>query len=170
MVNAEKHEAKSVKSTALSKAEMMGLRPLDRERYIEKLLLEVMDNGKYWTVREIVESTTLSRPTVMRHIQKLQSNRQIVAEERLLGAMRITFYRGLGKIQNKTQSQSKFSGNQNYVFFTLDSGEESSICVQQREKDEFGLENVKGAIAINYDDFQQFIKELNTFGAKVIQK
>lgn len=156
--------------TMLSKAEVIAMRPADRERYVQRLLIDILSDGKEYTVRDIMQKTSLARPTVTLHLQQLESQQQIAAEVKNLGAMRVRFYKRHGQIENKTESKSKFSGNTNYAFFTLDSERQHSVCIQQKEKDEFGTEKVKGAIAINFNDFPQFIKELNTYGVKVISK
>ena len=156
--------------TLLSKPEMMALNPVDRNRYVRKLILELVSNNKEWSVREIAEKTDLTRNTITKHLQQLVSEQQMVSEEKTLGAFRIMSYKKAGQIKNKVEAQSKFVGNLNYVFFTIDSKEKSSICIQQREKDEFGSENVKGAIAIDFDNFENFLKELHAFGAKIIRK
>ncbi len=158
------------KTGLLTKAEMMALNPVDRDRYVRKLISEIVSDGKDWTVRQIAERTGLARNTVVKHLQELVNQQQIASLERNLGAFRIRIYRKLGQIQHKTQTESDFSGNVKFTFFSLDSDDEHSICIQQRQKDEFGVETVKGAIAVDFDNFEQFLKELHAFAAKVIRK
>jgi DNA-binding transcriptional ArsR family regulator len=163
-------ESSLPRQVMLSKAEVMALRPADRERYVQRLLLEILSDGKEYTVRDIIQKTSLARPTVTLHLQGLESNQQIVSNIKNLGAMRVRFYSKQAQMVNKTESKFKSSRNTNFVFFTLDSERQRSICIQEREKDEFGIEKVKGAITVNFEDFQQFVKDLNTYGLKVITK
>ncbi len=160
----------SIGKLNLSKAEMMKLYPTERDRYVRDLINYVLSDGKEWTVREIAKKTDLSRNTITKHLQDMRKEQAIISEEKSLGALRIVLYRKAGNLQNKTEIRKKFGGDNDYVFFTLDSDDDHSVCIQQRQKDDLDIEKVKGAITVDFDDFEQFLKELHSFGAKVIQK
>ena len=155
-------------SVVISKPELMGMKPIARSRRVQELILMLLSDKKPRTTREIVEQTGLSRITVSKHLQGLVSGQQVSAQERNLGDLSVIYYNSIGQ-SNTKETESRFSANVNYVFFTLESEEEPSICIQQREKDEYGIEKVKGAIAINFDNFEKFLRELHAYGAKVIQ-
>jgi hypothetical protein len=154
----------------LSREEINAMRPIDRERYVQDIILDVFEQSKPWTIREIVLKTGLARPTVTKHLHRLVDTQQIVSETKKFGSFSVTNYKKTGIIENRKELQQKFSGTWNYTFFTIDTEEDHSICIQQKEKDELGAEKVKGAIVVNFDDFELFIKELHTYAAKVIQK
>jgi hypothetical protein len=154
----------------LSTPEMMALNPTSRDRYVRELVLQTVTEDKDWTITDIARKSGLSRNTVMKHLIQLSAEQRIVYEEKNLGAFRVRAYRKAGDIQNKVDAKGKYSGKLNYVFFTVDTDDKKSVIVQQREKDDFGIENVKGAIAISFDDFDIFLKEFHAFGAKIINR
>jgi hypothetical protein len=154
----------------LSKEEVNGMKPVERERYVQDVLLGIFEGDKIWTIREIIEKTALARPTVTKHLHRLVDTQQISSDTKMLGNFSVTYYKKSGNIDNKKELQRKFSGPSNYVFFTIDTDDEHSICIQQKDKDDFGIEKVKGAIVVSFEDFELFLKELHAYAAKVIQK
>lgn len=154
----------------LSKPEMMSLNPATRDRYVHDLVFKTLPEDKELTIRDVVRSTGLSRSTVLKHLQQLLSEQQIVSEEENLGAFRIRKFRRTGQVKNKTEAKTPFVGKWNYVFFMMDTGDGWSVVVQQREKDEVGIEHVRGAIAVDFDDLHNFLKELTSFVNKVAHR
>jgi hypothetical protein len=154
----------------MSKPEMMALSPTSRDKYVHDLIYQVIPTDRDWTIRDITRETTLSRNTVIKHLQQLVSEQRLVSTDENLGAFRIRKFRRAGEIMNKTEAKSAFAGRRNYIFFTIDSGDSSSAVVQQREKDELGIDQVKGAIAVDFDDLHSFIKEFASFVNKVARK
>lgn len=155
--------------TRLTAEEMRGLRPRERGRYVQDLILGSLDESKPYSLSEIVDRTGLARPTVSRHLDALASRQQVKRAEQRLGRMTVSFYTRMGRVSCR-EDLSRTSGESSYSFFVLEDGDEQSVCIQQKGGDEYGAPVVKGAVTVRFDDLQQFIRELHTYGARVIAK
>ncbi len=159
-----------VKDKLLTTHERMALRPDERARYVQKVLMDVLSVEKDLTLSEIVEKTGLARPTLTKHLELLSAKQLIKKEERELGRNKIAFYKKVGKVLENNEHIFEADENIRYSFFTIENDEGKAVCIQQKEEDEYKASSVKGTIVIKYESVQQFVKELNTFAAKVIKK
>ena len=155
-------------SSPLSKTEMMALNPARRDRYVHDLVWQAVSEEKAMTLKDIAKATDLTRPTILKHLQGLVNEQRVISEEQRLGDIRIMTFRRAGQIK-KSGARRDFIGRRNYAILTIDSGDSQSVIVQQREKDEFGNEHVKGAIAVDFSDLKSFLKELFAFGNRAVQ-
>ena len=153
----------------LTNAELRGLRPKERGRYVQNLILSTLSEQKHYALSELVEKTGLARPTITKHLDALVSTQQVLKEETWLGRMRIAFYKRTGTIGKKEEIKSENSESL-YSFFVLDNGDDQSICIQQKMEDEYANPVVKGAITIRFSDLKSFIIELHAYGARVVSK
>ena len=156
--------------TILSPIELRTLQPKERSRYVQKFIVSVLSKSDDLTPSEIMEKTGLSRPTVVRHLDALVSRQQVLKRERGMGRMHIGFYRLAGFFERKEEFRSTKDDSLVFSFFVLESDDTSSICIQQKEEDEYRNSQVKGAIIIPFDDVKSFITYLNTYSARVIAK
>jgi hypothetical protein len=154
----------------LTNGEVQALRPEERARYVHKLILDVLDVRKDKTLSEVIEASGVARPTVTKHLGLLVALQQVKKEERGLGRNKISFYKKVGNVLENNEHIFEGDGNIRYSFFTIESDEGKAICIQQKEEDEYKASSVRGTIVIKYDNVQQFVKELNTFAARVIKK
>lgn len=159
-----------VKDKLLTTHERMALRPDERARYVQRILLETLLSSKNMTLSEIVEKTGMARPTITKHLELLAAKQQIRKDERELGRNKISFYKKVGNVLEHNDFSFNAEEGTKYSFFVLEEDEGKSICVQQKEEDEYKSSSVKGTIVIKYDHVQQFVKELNTFAARMIRK
>jgi hypothetical protein len=148
---------------------MMALHPTRRQKYVHDLVWQSVSEDKPMTLKQIVASTELTRPTVLKHLQGLVNEQRVISEEERLGDIRLMTFRRAGKMR-KGGATAEFIGKRNYGFFTIDSGDSRSVIIQQREKDEMGNVQVEGGIAIDFDDLKNFLKELFTFGNEVVSR
>lgn len=155
--------------TILTTEELKGLRPRERGRYVQNLILSTLDEKKEYALSEIIEKTGLARQTITKHMDALVSTQQVLKEERQLGRMQIAFYKRAGSVKKKEEmiSQDKES---TFSFFVLDNGDDKSVCIQQKIEDEYRNPIVKGAITVKFNDLQSFITELHAYGARVVDK
>ena len=160
---------KNITKSILTTEELKGLRPRERGRYVQNLILNTLDEKKNYALSEIVEKTGLARPTITKHVDALVSTQQVFKEERQLGRMQIAFYKRTGLIKKKEEVKSK-DNESTFSFFVLDNGDEQSVCIQQKTEDEYRNPIVKGAITIKFVDLQSFITELHAYGARVVDK
>ena len=160
---------KDVTQTILTNEELKGLRPRERGRYVQNLILNTLDEKKDFALSEIIEKTGLARATITKHLDTLVSTQQVIKEERQLGRMQIAFYRRIGTVNKKEEIKSK-DNESTFSFFVLDNGENKSICIQQKEVDEYNNPIVKGAVTVKFDDLQSFITEFHAYGARVVDK
>lgn len=156
--------------TILSPEELNGLKPRERSRYVQKLILNVLSKNQDLTLSEIMDKTGLSRVTVSRHLDSLVSSQQVLKKERGMGRIKIGFYKLAGSIVKKEEFRSEKEESLLFSFFVLDNGDSNSICIQQKEEDEYRNSKVKGAITIPFDDIKSFITYFNTYSARVVSK
>ncbi len=154
----------------LSTKELISMRPRDRERYVQNIILNALDKLEGMTQSDIIQKTALSRTTVTKHLEKLVAFQQIVKETKTVGKVSVSVYKRIVASEGQKNNSEQFSGSSKYVFFPIDIEDDHWICIQQIETDNYGEEKVKGAISINFDDFERFLKELHSYCAKVIGK
>src|SRR5437867_8753052 len=95
----------------LTHEEINAMRPAERERYVQGLILDIFEKDGPWTIREIIQKTGLARPTVTKHLHRLVDTQQITSETKTFGSFRVTHYKKAGNIESKKEIQKKFSGN-----------------------------------------------------------
>lgn len=156
--------------TILSPDELNGLKPRERSRYVQNLILNILSKSQDLTLSEIMEKTGISRVTVARHLDSLVSSQQVLKKERGMGRIQIGFYKLAGSFEKKEEFRSQNTDSLFFSFFVLENGDTDSICIQQKEEDEYRNSKVKGAITIPFDDIKSFITHLNTYSARVVNK
>ena len=154
----------------LSPEELNGLKPRERSRYVQNLILNVLSKNQDLTLSEIMEKAGLSRVTVSRHLDSLVSSQQVIKKERGMGRIQIGFYKLAGSFAKKEEFRSEKNNSLFFSFFVLDNGDTNSICIQQKEEDEYRNSKVNGAITIPFEDLKSFITYLNTYSARVVNK
>ena len=160
----------NITENILSNEELKALRPKERGRYVESLILNVVNEKRDFTISELIAKTGLARVTLMKHLDNLVLQQQILKQERGLGRITIGFYKKAGSVAKKEEFRSTSDPSIAYSFFVLDNDDQRQICIQQKEEDEYRNFKVKGAITISFDDLRSFITEINTYGARVIHK
>lgn len=142
-------------------AELHKLLPRSRDAYASNLLLEVLDrNAQGVTVSKLVQTTQLSRNTVLKHLERLVGQRRATKKD--FGYVAI-YYKG-GSI-DEDKGISKDFGDTSYEFQLLDRGQEGKyVYVQERQLDEFGSPRINGGILVRSDRVLEFIKSLSALG------
>lgn len=153
----------------LSVKEMRSLRPRERGRYVQELILATLDESRPYTLSEVAEQSGLARQTVSKHLDALASTQQVKRTEQRLGRMSVSLYTRAGRISRREEMR-RADGRARHSFFVLEDGDgEQSVCIQQKGEDEYGSPVVKGAITVGFGDLQEFIRELHAYGARVAE-
>lgn len=154
----------------LTMKEIRSLRPRERGRYVQSLILSTLDESRPYALSDIVEKSGLSRQTVSKHLDALATTQQVKKAERRLGRMTVSLYTRAGRVSRR-EELPRTGGPARHTFFVLEDGDgEQSVCIQQRGEDEYGSPVVKGAVTVGFGDLPSFIRELHAYGARVAGK
>lgn len=149
-----------VEPDLLSPAEISGMRPKDRERYIESVILELLQlNPRGVTIREVAEKIGFRRDTVAKHLERLVATREAYSIVR--GNVSV-YYRN-GQVVHATDVKETSTPDRQYTFFKLENEDGRFFYIQEKEVDEFRAIRVKGGILINADYAMRFIREFQKF-------
>lgn len=94
----------------LSAKEIVSMRPRDRERYVQNVILDSLDKAEGMTQSEIVQKTALTRTTVTKHLEKLVAFQQIIREVKTLGKISVFYYKRIVTKQGQKSTNEQFSG------------------------------------------------------------
>jgi hypothetical protein len=140
--------------------EVITMRPQDREHYVEKIILSILEmNPRGVTVTDIVRKTSFYRDTVAKHLERLVATREAYSIVRGNAAV---YYKN-GQVVHATDVKDTTSQNRTYTFFRLQNEDGKFIYIQEKELDEFRAITVKGGIMIDARYAMRFIKELQNF-------
>lgn len=154
----------------LTVKELRSLRPRERGRYVQELILATLDESRPYTMSEVAEKSGLARQTVSKHLDALASTQQVKRTEQRLGRMSVSLYTRAGRISRREELR-RADGPARHSFFVLEDGDgEQSVCIQQKGEDEYGSPVVKGAITVGFGDLKEFIRELHAYGARVAER
>ena len=152
--------------------ELMAMHPTIRHQYVRDLLLSVLSIDKDHTVSELMAKTNLNRNTITKHLNNLVSLHEVIKTTRGMGQIRLSFYKR-ANLQQHTKGKEELKrvelGNTYFAFFLLENSEDRSVCIQQKEYDEYGVAKVVGSITINYESVKKFIEELHRYSAEAIK-
>jgi hypothetical protein len=150
----------------LSFGEIKALRPEERERYIDSVVLEILaSNERGVTIAQVAKATGFNRITVARHLENLVAIREAYKKHR--GGVAI--YSRNGRLLHEADRfEIKVRGTI-YSYYKLQNDEGQFIYIQ--EKVETALRTVRtvGGIMIDVRDFPEFLKGLSRFGFQVSQ-
>jgi predicted transcriptional regulator len=140
--------------------EVISMRPRDREHYVEKVILNILEmNPRGVTIPEITRETSFYRDTIAKHLERLVVTRQAYSVTR----GNVTVYYKNGQVVHATDVKNAISPNCTYTFYQLQNEEGKFIYIQEKELDEFRAINVKGGIMIDSRYVLQFMRELQSF-------
>ena len=152
--------SKTRQVSVLPISEVAGMRPKDKERYIETIVLELLQlNPRGITIREVADKTGFNRDTVAKHLERLVATREAYKAVR----SNLSVYYRNGQVVHATDVKDTSAPSRRYTFFKLENEEGKFFYVQEKEVDEFRAIRVKGGIFINADYVMEFIKELQRF-------
>lgn len=150
--------------TILKPEDVLSLSPSDRDRYMDRLLFQILElNQKGATIPEIEEATGLNRNTVTKHLDRLVSLREAFKIQR--GILSI-YYRN-GRVVHAKNIEHKFAKDKRYSFFRLVNDEGKFVYIQEKEANVYGTVIVKGGIIIRDEDLFEFLNELQKFMLEV---
>jgi hypothetical protein len=151
----------------LPQHEVESMRPQEKQKYIEHLILEVLKrNPRGVTIPELQAKTPFARNTLIKHLNKLVATRQASKIDR--GGVSI-YYRN-GSVRTAVDFRDKTNLNHFYTFMRLDNDDGQFIYVQEKEVDETRTIKVKGGIMINEALAPEFVKKLRDFIFQVEEK
>lgn len=151
----------------ITQKELRSLRPKDRDQYIQKLILQILElNNQGVTISEIADQTGVNRNTLASHMKTLVAIREAYVINR--GNLSI-FYKN-GKVVHARSTEHKFPNDRFYRFYRLENEQGNFIYIQERQIDEFRAIKVKGGIMIKDEDFMHFMKELQKFAMEVTER
>ena len=151
----------------IAQEELRSLRPKDRDQYVQKLILKILElNQRGVTVSEIADHTKINRNTVASHMKTLVAVREAYSINR--GNLSI-FYKN-GKVVHARSMEHRFLNDRFYKFYRLENEQGKFIYIQERQLDEFRTIKVKGGIMINDRDFDRFWTELRKFAMEVTER
>jgi DNA-binding transcriptional ArsR family regulator len=154
-------------SGLITREELKSLRPKDRDEYIQKLLVRILElNSQGVTIGELADQTGINRVTLASHLKTLVATREAYAITR--GKLSIFFKNG--KVVHARSTEHKFPNDRFYRFYRLENEQGKFIYIQERQLDEFRAVKVKGGIMIHDRDFMKFMKELQKFAMEVTER
>jgi predicted transcriptional regulator len=140
--------------------EVITMRPQDREHYIDKIILNILEmNPRGVTVSEIVRKTSFYRDTVAKHLERLVATREAYSIVR----GNVTVYYKNGQVVHAIDVKDATSPHRTYTFYKLQNEDGKFVYVQEKELDEFRAVTVKGGIMIDARYAMEFIRELQNF-------
>lgn len=143
----------------LNQEEIRGLRPKDREAYVEKAVLEYLTlNPRGVTISQMAAQTGFSRDTVSKHLERLAAVREAYKVDR-----GVSIYYKNGKVVHEQDLKLLTGEDKVFALFKLQNEDGDFIYIQEREVDEFRAVRVRGGIMINMKDFKSFITALQKF-------
>jgi Winged helix-turn-helix DNA-binding len=153
-----------VPTGVLTKSEMKGLRPTNRDAYASNLMLEVLDkNPEGVTVSRIIKTTGLSRNTVLKHLERLVALRNATKKD--FGYLSIYYKSGTVELEEKVAIDF---GDTSYEFQTLNRGADGKyVYIQEKQTDEFSNPRVTGGLLVRSDRMLDFIKKLNAYASRL---
>lgn len=151
----------------LPQEEIKSLRPKDRDAYISKLILNILELNisKGITIPEIVRNTKLSRITIAKHLNRLVAIREAYSVSR----GKLTIYYKNGRIVHQTNMKDTHLKDRIYSFYRLKNEDGNFIYIQEKERDKYNRIVVKGGILIRDQDFVKFLSELQSFALEVTE-
>jgi transcriptional antiterminator len=118
----------------ISQEELKNLRPKDRDEYIQKLLLQILElNSQGVTISELANQTRINRNTLSSHMKTVVATREAYQIDR--GKLSV-FYKN-GKVVHARSTECKFPYDRFYRFYRLNNEQGNFIYVQERQMDEF---------------------------------
>ncbi len=154
----------SLPKTILKQDDVLSMSPKDRDKYMERAVLQILDfNPQGATIREIEDITGFYRATITKHLNRLVAIREAYKIQR----GNLSIYYKNGKVVHARNIEHKFANDKRYSFFRLVNNEEKSVYIQEKETNIFGTIKVKGGIIIKDKDFDEFLKELHKFMMEV---
>ena len=156
-----------VPDEVLPQEEIKSLRPKDREAYISKLTLDILqlNASKGITIPELVNKTKVSRITIAKHLNRLVAIREAYCVSR----GKLTIYYKNGRVVHQTNMKDTYLNDRIYSFFRLKNEDGDFIYIQEKEQDRYNKIIVKGGILVRDQDFLKFLSELQSFALKVSQ-
>jgi predicted ArsR family transcriptional regulator len=152
----------------IGKERVLKMPPQDREKYYEKVILDILlANREGATAKEIASNTGFAERTIRGHLDKLTARGETYAVSR--GGAAFYFARGLSQEKALT-IKSKNKEGLYYVITNLKNADGDFFYVQQKELDEYRALRVKGAIMIAKADGQDFIKQFHTHMVKELER
>ena len=144
----------------LSKDSVLKMPPQEREKYYERVILDILIANKDGaTAPEIAQKTAFAERTIRNHLDILTAR----GETHTINRGGITFYFTRGVTQGKSLTiKSKTKQGLQYVITNLQNVDGDFYYIQQKEIDEYRALRVKGSIMIAKEDGQDFIKEFHT--------
>ena len=151
----------------IEQEELRSLRPKDRDQYVQKLILRILElNPKGVTISEIADQTNVNRNTVASHMKTLIAIREAYSINR--GRLSI-FYKN-GKVVHARSTEHRLPNDRFYRFYRLENEQGKFIYIQERQLDDLRAIEVKGGIMINDKDFVKFMNELQNFAMEVTER
>lgn len=139
-----------------------------KRRYNENYFLSLLEKNEErgLTLNEAEKITAhLSKPTVLKILEKLIAKRQIFKVQR--GNLIIYYpnHRPLHPLLNKKLRL----GDKNYSFQLIDNPEGLSLFIQEINRDILGIEEISGGIMIPFNAVDKIINELEHIKKKEVE-
>ena len=140
--------------------EVISMRPQDRQHYVEKIMLRMLEmNARGVTIPEIAARTSFYRDTVAKHLEKLVATREAYRVTR----GNVSIYYKNGQVVHATDVKDASSPNRTYSFYKLENEDGKFVYVQEKEVDEVRAVTVRGGIMVDARYAVQFLKEFQDF-------
>jgi DNA-binding transcriptional ArsR family regulator len=139
--------------------EIKRLSPLDRDAYIQNIILEILGMNKYVTISQLSLQLPFSRPTITKHLEVLTA----IGEAYSIQMGNTSVFSKNGKIVHEANVQSIVVHDKVYTFYKLKNQEGDFLYIQEKIMDEFRSPKVKGGIMINSRDLPIFLGKLREF-------
>ncbi len=149
----------------LSPKQAYTLSPSDKDRYYDKVILDLLRaNPSGVTVSEFEDATDFMGRTIRSHLKSLVAR----GEAQAISRGKMSIYQSNGETIDKPTSIESIAKNGTvYVVNPIkDNGGNISYYIQEKELDAYRTLRVKGGITIQRGDIKKFITELHTMSLK----
>jgi len=144
----------------LPKQKVESMRPREKQKYIEHIILEVLRrNPQGATLSELKGKTPFAKNTLLKHLNRIVATRQAARVDR----GKVSFYYRNGTVRNSIDFRDNTNLDHFYTFMELENYDGQFIYVQEKEVDELRSIKVRGGIMINATVAPEFIKKLRDF-------
>lgn len=143
--------------------EIKRLPPMDRKRYIQKMILNVLKNNPNGvTVPFLMRNISLNRRTIREHLEYLVAIRE--AYKRDMGT---AVYYPNGRVLHSAPREEVKIGDKYYSFEFIQNPFGEFLYVQEKEKDDYNISVVKGGLIIKKEDIDDFILKMKKIEEKI---
>lgn len=157
---AMRHMTSIIVPELLPEKEIESMRPREKQRYIESVILKVLERSpRGATISEIESRTHFARNTVTKHLNRLVATRQATRAVR----SGVSIYYRNGNVVAAIDYRDRTNPDHFYTLMKLRNEDGDFVYVQEKEVDELRSIKVRGGVMIAASVAPGFVKRLRDF-------